>query len=265
MSKLSGNECDRCGAPLRKAPQKGQYFCAYCGMTFTGTNYSGYNADEKPEKTISPKIPPGSLDRSNTQYQDDKKSRKLTIGFFIAGLLGICLTLLIIGSLSSPNRARHPESRSVNTKPGLKKPAMLASLPNAAKAGSAVAYAHWELIVSPEISVSGAQISFAFILRNWHDQTQVFRYKPITMIVYDDLGRTYPLSLGNCAPDLPFFERQITLSPYENINFQSSRSWCNRAHLIPTFSGVIPHQANQLYLHFEEFGVFSGLTIVFDL
>jgi hypothetical protein len=142
---------------------------------------------------------------------------------------------------------------------------MLATLPKAVKAGTAVAYKNWEIVVSPEFTVSNNRLAFAFSIQNWHDNNQILSYEPKTIIVYDNMGKVYPINLGRCAPDLPFIPRQLTFSPYEKMSFSSNSSWCNRDTYIPTYSGLISQDVNNLYFHYEDFGVFKNITFLFDL
>ena len=121
------------------------------------------------------------------------------------------------------------------------------------------------MTISPEIDVDDNRIAFNMVLKNWNNNQQTFRYKPNTIVVYDDLGNTYNFYLGNCEPDIPFLDRQITFKPYEEVEFKSTRSWCSRAYYLPLYSGVIPQEAKKIYFHLEQFGVYQNITFVVDL
>jgi hypothetical protein len=90
-------------------------------------------------------------------------------------------------------------------------------------------------------------------------------YTPKSLLVYDDLGNSYSLSLGSCDIDMPYLVRQVSFDPYEKVGFESSDFWCNHGDLIPAFSGTIPPTVRHLYLYFEDFGVFNKIVFVFNL
>ena len=258
-------ECDRCGASLRRTKQRGKYHCDFCQAVYFDNNYSDntWEEDQKAEPHLT--VEPSPIYEPTVHLKESSKSGRLVAIVVSIVLLGGCFLVFVIGSLGTASNSNRSTSRSSNRTIADDKPQMLTTLPKAVKAGTAVAYDNWELTVYPEFTVSGNQLSFGFSTQNWLDQNQIIRFEPKTFIVYDDLGNTYPISLGNCAPDLPFLQRQISFSSYENIEFQSNRNWCNQVRYIPTFSGVISQNVKQLYFHFEEFGVFRKITFVFDL
>jgi len=251
-------ECENCGAPLSRAKQKGKYVCQYCGAVYYDNSYSGSNWEEDVETSNAPDNSLADPIFPPTQPAKRKNNLLKLIGF---GLLAvICLIVFIVTSL-----AIGKEATSKNSDQSSKKPEMLATLPKAVKAGTSVAYANWELTINPEITVDDNRISFTLNLQNWNDTNQTFRYKPNTFLVYDDLGNKYPLYIGNCEPDTPYLDRQITFEPQEITKFQSSRSWCNRDDSLPEYSGVIPQEANELYFYLEDFGVYKNIIFVFEL
>ena len=185
----------------------------------------------------------------------------------ILSAAGIILFLIvaIAGIINSKGTTGKSATRSSRPDASLEKPKMSASLPKAVNAGTAVAYANWEIVVSPELNVADNQLAFSFTLQNWLDSNQILTFEPNTIIVYDDMGKVYPLYLGRCAPDMPYLTRQLTFSAFEKMTFSSRTSWCSQETSLPTFRGVIPQEINNLYLHFESFGVFKNITFVFDL
>lgn len=249
-------ECERCGAPLTKAEQRGKFICSYCGAIYFDRSYSKseweeFNETPDPEKGKPPIV--------ITPVPTTKAKLPKAIPFVILGIITfLCLMGLVIfsGSNSSNQFAREPL---------INEPEMLNVLPKAERAGVAVPYADWELTISPEISVSDSKIGFMITVKNWDGSKRIFRYQANDIVVYDDQGNTYPLVVGDCEPDLPYQDRQLTFDPYEDLEFQSTGYWCSQANYLPEFFGVIPHNASKLYFHLKEFEAFKNITFVIDL
>jgi len=252
-------ECERCGAPLSKAKQRGKFICQYCGAVYYDRSYTKSEWEEfenvKPiPETVKqqPVIKPTPTRKT--------KSSKVTLWLILGIVAFLCLIGLVVNVFSGTKSLSLLTSESKVTKPD-----MLSALPEAEKAGVSVPYADWEITFSPEISVDGSKIGFMFTVKNWSDDSQILRYKPNNFVVYDDLGNSYQLVVGRCEPDLPFQDRQLTFDPYEEVEFQSRNSWCNRAYYLPEFFGIIPLNASKLYFHFKEFGVYQNITFIIDL
>ncbi|HAF49037.1 MAG TPA: hypothetical protein DCL08_07340 [Anaerolineaceae bacterium] len=258
-------ECERCGASLKKSKQKGKYICEYCRAVYFDSNYSENDWEEDIDE-VSIDVDDYQPPTSATTYNENKKKIVLP-GAIILSAIGVflCVIMVIAGSITNRRTDRKPNTSSSNEKQSIEKPQMLVTLPKAVKAGKAVAYKNWEIVVSPEFTVANNRLAFAFSLQSWHDSNQILSYEPKTIIVYDNVGKVYPINLGRCEPDLPYLTRQLTFSPYEKMSFSSNSSWCNTITYIPTYSGVIMQDVNNLYLHFEDFGVFKNITFVFDL
>lgn len=242
--------CDGCGNLLRWSTQKG-YYCEWCG----------YREKEYYEDLVVENVDNASP--STPTYH----AKKNNTGAIILSAIGVFLFVIMViaGGITNTSTTRKSNTSSSSSNSSVEKPLMLTTLPKAVKAGTAVAYKNWEIIVSPEFTVANNQLAFAFSIQSWNDSNQILSYEPKTIIVYDDVGKIYPVNLGRCAPDLPYLTRQLTFSPYEIMSFSSNSSWCNTFTYIPTYSGVIMQDVNNLYLHFEDFGVFKNITFVFDL
>ncbi len=245
--------CDGCNNFLRWSTQKG-YYCEWCG--YQEKECYEEVVDENHEKPFSDK-PAYSTNNRNV-------GRKVPIILSVIGvfLFGI---IFIASSMINPSTTRKSNTSSSNEKPSVEKPKMLTTLPKAVKAGTAVTYNNWELIVEPEFSVSNNQLYFRFSIQNWNDNSQILRFEVNTFIVYDNHGKIYPLHLGRCSPDLPYLNRQLSFDPFTKLDFQSNSLWCNQEQYIPSYSGVISQDVDNIYFHFEEFGVFQNITFVFDL
>lgn len=255
--KLLKSVCPACGAPVSKAEHQKGFVCQFCGTEF----YPEDGSDNRffPEISIAKPLDEFTFDSAPLDQPSDKKrpiGLWVVLAIFVAIILFVTLTSLFNNN-SSRNRLSSPTE--------IPKPLMLSTLPKAESAGKAIAFNNFEIVMEPDFRISENLLYFNFTVKNWNSQVALLRYTPNNFIVYDDLGNTYPLRLGYCDLDLPFFDRQIEFEAYEKIMFESSSSWCNRDDLIPTYSGVIPAQAKHIYFHIDEFGVFKDITFVFDL
>ncbi|NMC52634.1 MAG: hypothetical protein GYA48_03260 [Chloroflexi bacterium] len=248
--------CQSCGAPLHKTGRKGEFICQYCGAVYHDSNNQDVLWEEN--ATFSEVETPQSAIVSSPVPENTHSHITIPVlGWLLVGftLLGCLIFTLLSGVLST--------NRSFTS--AVKKPVMLSVLPSAEKVGKSVAYAGWEIVIDPEIKVHEDKTYFTFTVKNWNDSQQVLHYEPKTLVVYDDLGNTYPLHLGSCEADLPYLERQILFEAYQKTTFSSEKSWCNQVNCLPTFFGKIPINAKHLYLHLDRFGVFENITFVFDL
>lgn len=252
-------KCEGCGAPLEIPVKSRKTVCSYCGAEYYSENNDANPIEERNEYKST--IETNTLDHQNLGLPLDAEKKKLPIWIWIILITSILFWygILNIDRLftTSPNRI------SESTK--VVKPQMVTTLPKAEKAGKAIPYDGWEIIVKPDFEVIDGRLFFSFDVINWNDKVQTIQYIPKNIVVYDDLGNTYNLDNGSCDIDLPYLERQITAVPFEKIVMKSEISWCNQGNSIPAFSGVIPNNANHLYLFLEDFGVFTRKIFVFDL
>lgn len=255
--KLMKSTCPACGAPVSRAEHQKGFICQFCGTEF----YQEDGSDNRlfPETSILKPLDEFSGDSSSLdQPSSKKKSTGLVVALAIFFSIILMLSFMgLFNNNSGRNGLRSPTKITT--------PLMLSTLPKAEVAGKAIAFNNFEIVLEPEFRISENMLYFDFTIQNWNDQVTVLRYKPNNFIVYDDLGNTYPLHLGYCDMDIPFFDRQVEFDAYEKITFESSSSWCNRDDLIPTFSGIIPAQATHIYFYIDEFGVFKNITFVFAL
>ena len=254
--KLRKSSCPSCGAPVSSSEHRQGYVCKYCGTEF-------YPEDELNLQPIFETPISKSDDEQLDNYEPLNPSiqKKKPLGVWIALVI---LGFILIASISGLFNSRSSASQR-NPPTAVPKPAMLATLPKAVAAGKTVPFNNLEIYFEPSISISEKKIYFNFTVQNWDENDLILRYKPNNFIVYDDLGNSYPLHLGNCDLDIPYLDRQIKFDPYELIQFESSDYWCGQENRIPAYSGVIPTNAKQLYFHIDDFGVFKDITFVFDL
>ena len=187
--RINRSKCEACGAPLVRTMEDEGFVCKYCGATY----YSDNQKENKPkenselESEIYSKLP--VLPVLSSPIQANKRIKSTT--WVWVSLLTVILSCVIFAAFNDSIKSKNIDSReSNNTR---QKPSMLASLPTAEKAGKALAYNGWEIIVAPEVEVYNNRLFFGFEITNWNDKAQTFNYTPKNIIVYDDLGNTYNL------------------------------------------------------------------------
>jgi len=251
--KLLRSVCPACGAPVARIDQRHGFICPFCGTEFyleEGPDIIDYSPPLIKEIPHKPET---------IEFPSSKKStNKVWIYLIMIGFL--------IFFISAPSWFfSTPKSTNPVFPEVVEKPSMLLNLPSAESAGKSVAYKEFEIFFDPNIRADNGLLFFDFTLQNWGDKVVVLRYRVNNFMVYDDLGNTYPLYIGNCDADLPYMDRQIEVNPVEIIEFESSYSWCSSEDHIPAFIGVIPMNAEKIYFHISEFGVYKDLTFIFDL
>jgi hypothetical protein len=251
--KLHRLTCPGCGAPISKEELRSGYVCRFCGSEF----YSDENPKE--ENFTSPVYKEDHWKPSATNIPKSQISTKLMLIVIALAALGVIGFFVIMGLSLTPDKSQTQTAKGSNA------PVMLSSIPKAEIAGKEIAYKGLEYLFDPNISVNEDSLQFHFTIMNWNEDPYLLRYKPKSLVVYDDLGNTYPLVLGQCDIDLPYLDRQIEIKAKEEMTFASSRSWCSRGNYLPAFSGNIPLDAKKIYLHLENFGDLNDITIVFDL
>lgn len=249
-------QCESCGALLSETKHPGKYVCEYCGSVYFTDAYNENSWEGIQENH--------TIDQSNTIFPEDDhtresgKNKKMVITVFFV-CLAICFVIYLFSSRRGGGRTDTVESITVNL------PSMLGSQPSAQKAGISIAYKNWEILVDPQYEIHNNRIFIRFSMQNWNDSVEVLTYICKDIIVYDDLGNQYPIYIGNCDIDIPYLDRSITFEPYEKITFSSKETWCNNEDTLPAFSGIIPLDANYLYVHFNKFEVFENITFIIEL
>jgi predicted RNA-binding Zn-ribbon protein involved in translation (DUF1610 family) len=144
-------ECERCGAPLSKAKQRGKFICQYCGAVYYDRSYSKSEWEEFEDEHIPEKVEqPPEIKLAPTRKT---KSSKVTLWLILGTTAFLCLIGLVVTVFSGSKSASILNGDSQVTKPE-----MLNALPEAENAGVSVPYADWELTFNPEISVDESKI-----------------------------------------------------------------------------------------------------------
>ena len=254
----SRSRCEGCGAALDSPDNRGKITCVYCGAVYWR------NDQQEPKPSLSTESPIDEQDYvpQNSPDSDNGSSNNKTIVTLILSVVGILIFMCLLFVVLSPKTTQNKR-----TPAKIIKPEMLSQLPvNPIPAGSQIAYADWGLTVYPEISAKGDSILVGMEITNYQSQERVFLYTPNGIVVKDNLGNIYSPSIGNCEPDLLYFNKQISINPNQTIKINSSSNLCSRSsNFLPLYNGIIPLDARKIILSFEKFGVFNGLNVEIDL
>ncbi len=134
-------------------------------------------------------------------------------------------------------------------------------------AGMPIVYDGWSLTVSKEIHIDTSEDDWGPIIfiRNQGDTKRVFRFKNSGVTAKDDLGNVYDPSFGLCE-DIYHQVKNLEVDAGKSVEFRAgSGGVCKGPRGINIFDGVIPLEASQLIIHFEDFGPYSGVDVVIDL
>lgn len=249
--------CENCGAPLKRGDEPGEYICEYCQATYlhSGEEIRRVSKPVRP-KPISPEPLPVSPTPSRSIPSKPKSSRAMlwiTVGGVLLGCLLVSLMLGLFSGGSSLIAASQVEP----------KPEMLSQLPQSIPGGNPLYFADWEILLEKGFTVDDNNLMFTIQVKNWSDETRIFRFSPTRLEVFDDLGNAYPLR-DSCAG--AFYEGgQISFDPGESQILESRTRWCSGTDDLPAFYGVIPVGAKKLYFKMVDFGPVSELYWVIDL
>jgi hypothetical protein len=199
---------------------------------------------------------------SEPEFESRPANRGLKIVLILIALaiLGCTLSLLLSKQGGNPQSLASLAQNAAQTKP-----IMLSSLPAASYTSKTIDYANWEINVDPSVEASNDSISIKMTLKNWNGTSQTFSYKANDIILYDDVGNKYPISMDGCADDAGFLQQQFSFDAYESTDLSSSSYWCSNQGTLPGFTGIIPGNAKHHYLQLTNFGVFPKITFVYNL
>jgi hypothetical protein len=249
-------KCETCGAPFPAGLARREIVCQYCGSVYFDDEFIEPKEDPVPtnSQTITqynPKVQDGKLVEDNFKGARSNRIVLLVVVTVIVSMTFLFFALSDYSSLNADTSATIPD--------------MLSKLPTGEYAGKKIPFSNWELTVSPEINVQNSSIGIRLALMNWGDSEQLFRFRPNSFTLYDDLGNSYPIRFGNCSEDSAYFVKQVSFNAFELKEFSSAEFWCKDETYLPVFFGTIPMNAKQLYLQMTDFGVFSKITFVIDL
>lgn len=168
-----------------------------------------------------------------------------------------------------------PQPAKGDSEPLEQKPREPESLPTEpVKSGTPIVYDGWQLIVNSEISlIRDNRLGLTLYLKNLTDNNRIFRYTNASITMGDDIGTEYPYVLR--LPGYSSFSCEPFVHEVKNVEVKSddtveikTSSWfdnCDSSKNINSFSGPIPREAKQVFVYINDFGPFSGITVVIDL
>lgn len=251
-------ECEKCGAPLIKSDEEGIYRCEHCGAFYL----QSIDANSPPinnRSTDKPSVksfPKKSNDSSQIGTKKGKPRATTIFGsIFVVSI--ICLSIFFF--VQAP-----PRSQSISDIGKQNKPKMFSVLPDDFSTEEILYYDNWEVSVDKNFRIDGKNLLFTIHLKNWHENTQVFRYIPNQIEVYDNLGNKYPITNVCDSGDL-YLSHQISFDPGDTVKLISKEDSCSFDRYLPAYYGVIPIEAEKLYLRMRGFGIVEDMFWIFDL
>lgn len=163
------------------------------------------------------------------------------------------------------------ESSGLQIEQSPKEPEQLPTEP--VKSGVPIDYDGWRLTVSSEIETdSSDRIYIQVYLENTTDYKRIFRFTNAAISISDDVGTDYPAfttgrasyTYYDCEP-YHHKVKNLEVRSERTVKIQSSISGCEYSDKFGSYHGPIPLNANQIYVHFNDFGPFTGITVVIDL
>jgi hypothetical protein len=235
MNRISRN-CETCGGPLPANAKSKTITCQYCGSIYENANYDPSIIEDEP--TILNEIPSSPIDVYNSNVPPVQSRTAPRVIISIIAVVLICTISLLFFNMAKKTPGGKLNSLVTS------RPTMLESLPNGEYTGTAVPYQNWEIIVSPELKIAENEIGISLKLTNWNESSQIFVFKPNDLVLYDDIGNTYPIRTGNCPEDSGYQNKQISFDAFEQKQFASNEYWCSDSIDLPIFFGTIQGTQN---------------------
>lgn len=163
------------------------------------------------------------------------------------------------------------ESSGLQIEQSPKEPEQLPTEP--VKSGVPIEYEGWRLTVSSEIETdSGDRLFLQVYLENTTDYKRIFRFTNAAISISDDVGTDYPAFTTGYAfytkyDCEPYYHKvkNLEVRSESTVKIDSSISGCESSDNFGSYHGPIPLNADQIYVHFNDFGPFTGITVVIDL
>ena len=137
-----------------------------------------------------------------------------------------------------------------------------------------IVYDGWSMAVSQELYINSNANTWGIkiYLTNLGDTQRVFRFTNSAITATDNLGNVYPPSWKvdefgfNCEP-FYYTVKNLSVEGEESVNIKADDWWdlCDNDNGINTFVGPIPREVEQLFIHIDGFGPYTGVTVVIDL
>lgn len=134
-------------------------------------------------------------------------------------------------------------------------------------AGQPITYDGWAITVSKEIVIDYEAFGVKFIVRNLGESDRVFRYQLASVTLTDDLGNSYMPTDDSLCEEHMYITKNLSIDgdDSENIYTPSGFRNCHDDYGLTQFTGPIAIDAQQIFVHLENFGPLSGVSFVIDL
>lgn len=138
-------------------------------------------------------------------------------------------------------------------------------------AGQPIYYDGWSMMVSNEIDSGGKKWGITVVIQNLEDNQRIFRFVNAGVTAHDNLGNSFPPANLEILTDCEAYYHTV-----KNLEVQSGEMvWirgyvggydqCDMNKGLHAFLGPIPIEADQIIIHFEDFGPFDGVDVVIEL
>ena len=139
-------------------------------------------------------------------------------------------------------------------------------------AGMPIYYDGWSMMVSSAIDTdSSERWGIEVVIQNLGKSKRIFRFTNAGVTAKDNLGNIYPPANLYAYEDCEAYyhvTKNLEVDSQEMIKikgFVLGYDHCDRSSGLHSFMGPISLDADQLILHFEDFGPFDGVDYVIDL
>ena len=138
-------------------------------------------------------------------------------------------------------------------------------------AGQPIYYDGWSMMVSNEIDSGGKKWGITVVIQNLEDNQRIFRFVNAGVTAHDNLGNSFPPANLEILTDCEAYYHTV-----KNLEVQSGEMvWirgyvggydqCDMNKGLHAFLGPIPIEVDQMIIHFDDFGPFSGIDVVIEL
>ena len=139
---------------------------------------------------------------------------------------------------------------------------------NPVPAGQPIIYDGWAITVSKELYIDSYYEGFgiAVYVRNIGDTSRVFRYTKAGVTIMDDSGTLYEMVDSSSCEEYLNLTMNLDVGPEDSEKVEyEGMMWCDRADQLSLYKGPISLEAEQLIVHFTDFGPFTNVDVVIDL
>lgn len=146
---------------------------------------------------------------------------------------------------------------------------------NPVPAGQPIIYDGWAITVSKELNINSYEDIWGIDIyaRNLGETSRIFRFTNAAITATDDLGNVFEPStlcpyMGCSSCEEYYYQvKNLKIDGLKSIVISSGTSGngCMHEDGVGMFKGPISLDAEQLIIHFSEFGPFNNIEVVIDL